>query len=278
MTSLQHAKWLASGLHWRLARPLVALRDRLRHYGYTVYDVGDPRHLDAEPPEDHTPYSETGWPGTTPYGWVTAVDIMPPPAGSGLPSLLDLGLQIERDWPGWLKYMNRPTNLANTRAVHVSRQPDPASRSSGDVGHIHLSCRSDVTLSRAGDGYDPVAHLRGQSEEDIMAGLTDEEQKDLYRRVRNAELILWYGVKGGEDSVPESLVAGTAASPVPLPAGAPLELVKTINGQGVVPTPEQWASLTAAVEAKVASAIAAALDPATLAQAAFDGAQRAERE
>lgn len=35
MTSAQHAAWIKRGSPWRLARPLLALRDRLRGYGYT---------------------------------------------------------------------------------------------------------------------------------------------------------------------------------------------------------------------------------------------------
>lgn len=156
-------------MQWQLARPLVALRDRLRSYGYTVYDIGDTRHLDHIPPEDHTPYSETGWPGTTPYGWVTAIDIMPPPDNS-LPSLQSLGGQIFGDRQGnvtgvsWLKYMNwGPVN--NRTAIHDQWQPNHVRRSSSDVGHIHLSSRSDVTQSTVGDNYDPVARLRGDLEE-----------------------------------------------------------------------------------------------------------------
>lgn len=156
-------------MQWQLARPLVALRDRLRRYGYTVYDIGDTRHLDHIPPEDHTPYSETGWPGTTPYGWVTAIDIMPPPNNS-LPSLQSLGGQILSDrqagvnGASWLKYMNwGPVN--NWTAVHDQWQPNHVRRSSSDVGHIHLSSRSDVTQSTVGDNYDPVARLRGDLEE-----------------------------------------------------------------------------------------------------------------
>lgn len=180
-TSPQHTRWIRSGLQWQLARPLVALRDRLRGYGYTVYDIGDTGHMDHIPPEDHTPYSETGWPGTTPYGWVTAIDVMPP-TRVGLPSLQALGQQLYNDMQAdhsgvaWLKYMNwGPIN--DRSAVHDSWQPAHVRRSSSDVGHIHLSGRSDATQSTAGDTYDPIARLRGQQEEDM----TPEQQALLER-------------------------------------------------------------------------------------------------
>lgn len=145
MTSAQHRQWNASGLQWRLAYPLVAVRDDLRAKGYTVYDIGNDNHMDHDPPEDHTPYSETGYPGKTPYGWVTAIDIMP---NSRLESLQVLGLRFKNGrnsgvYP-WLKYMNwGPRD--DYHAIHSSWQPDYAETSSTDTGHIHLSCYSTYT-------------------------------------------------------------------------------------------------------------------------------------
>ena len=169
MTSPQHAQWIRSGRQWQLARPLLVLRDRLRGYGYTVYDLGDTGHLDRIPPEDHTPYSETGWPGATPYGWVTAIDVMPPSSTqprTGLPSLQSLGGQLFADRQAgvpaarWLKYMNwGPAD--DRHAVHDRWEPGHQRSMSDDAGHIHLSCRSDVTSAKYGDAYDPIARLRG---------------------------------------------------------------------------------------------------------------------
>lgn len=184
MTSRQHALWITRGKPMKVARPLAALRDRLRRYGYTVYDLGDTGHLDHQPPEDHTPYSETGWPGTTPYGWVTAIDIMPPPARLRLPSLPVLAGQIFKDMTAglkdvsWLKYMNWGP-IDDRHAVHDQWQPNHVRRSSSDVGHTHISGRSDMTQSTVGDNYDPVARIRNptpippapQEDEDIMAFL-----------------------------------------------------------------------------------------------------------
>ncbi len=158
--SPQHQLWLDLGLDWHLALPLLALRNRLRRYGYTVFDIGNNRHLDHEPPEDHTPYSETGWPIHTPYGWVTAIDVMPPPAGSPLPSLAELGWRIHDDRQAgvagvaWLKYMN--WEPGDGKCWHESWQPAYVRRSSSDRGHLHLSCRSDMVNSAAAADYDPI--------------------------------------------------------------------------------------------------------------------------
>lgn len=186
-TSPQHARWIRSGMQWQLARPLVSLRDRLRSYGYTVYDIGDTRHLDHIPPEDHTPYSETGWPKPTPYGWVTAIDIMPPPVGR-LPSLQQLGNQLYADRVGglvavsWLKYMNWGP-VSDASAKQDAWEPNHVRRSSSDVGHIHLSCRSDMTASNIGNTYDPVARLRGvlmESEEEPMPFVAKDTNSGRY--------------------------------------------------------------------------------------------------
>jgi hypothetical protein len=174
LTSRQHARWNSLGLRWQLAWPQVALRDRLRRYGYTVYDIGDTRHLDHVPPEDHTPYSETGWPiKATEYTWVTAIDIMPPPS-RGLPSLQRLGAQMLGDRKAghggitWLKYMNWEPVGNNTGPCYHEQFQDGGYRqfSSSDRGHIHLSCRSDALRWTSGNTYDPVARVRGQLDDE----------------------------------------------------------------------------------------------------------------
>lgn len=157
--------WVARGSPFRLMRPAADLRDRLRAYGYTVYDIGDRAHLEREPPEDHTPYSATGWPGEAEYGVGYAIDIMPP-ATAGLPSLQKLGAQILADRATgdaqirWLKYMNwEPQRNNGGPCYHESWQPDHSRRSSTDRGHIHLSGLTGYEDSTIGREYDPVARV-----------------------------------------------------------------------------------------------------------------------
>lgn len=165
--SSAYDRWVAAGEPFTLAKPLATLRDVLRRYGYTVYDKGDDRHLLADPPEDHTPYSATGWPQASPFGWGFAIDIMPPPSGSGLPSLAKLGAQLVADRKagvagvGWLKYIN--WEPGDGSCYHDSWQPSFARRDSSDRGHIHLSGRTDFQTSDAAAGYDPVARVRSNA-------------------------------------------------------------------------------------------------------------------
>lgn len=153
MTSRQHLNWINHGKpDSGLVKPLAQLRDLLRAAGYTVYDFPNTEHLDHVPPEDHTYYSETNWPGGQELWWRHAIDIMPPPAGSNLPSLQAIGQRLydARQAGGipWLKYMNWPSTGDLSRAVQDRWEPGHARGSSGDTGHIHLSSTTGVqTLS-----------------------------------------------------------------------------------------------------------------------------------
>ncbi len=171
MATTAYNNWVRDGRPWKVAAPIKAIGDVLRRYGYVVYYLGsdDSSHLQASKPQDHCPFSYTGWPASHPYPWVTAMDIMPPKAGSGLPSLQRLGAQMIADrqagHPGmaWLKYINHEPDRDNGGACwHHSWQPNYARVSSSDRGHIHASGRSDmVTAAGAAATYDPVARIRG---------------------------------------------------------------------------------------------------------------------
>lgn len=153
MTSRQHQNWINKGRQDSgLVKPLALLRDLLRAAGYTVYDFPNAEHLDHVPPEDHTYYSETNWPGGQELWWRHAIDIMPPPAGSSLPSLQTIGQRLydARQAGGitWLKYMNWPSTGDLAHAVQDRWEPSHARSSSSDAGHIHLSSTTGVqTLS-----------------------------------------------------------------------------------------------------------------------------------
>lgn len=138
MTSAQHQHWIDEGSHWEEAVPIRELRHAIEHVfnppADTLGTLGDPSHLDAEPPEDHTPYSETGWPGPTPRGFVTALDYN----GPGWESLFMF--LIEQRMAGrmpWIKYIN-------FRGIHHRWEPDYRSSETSDwKGHGHLSIGSD---------------------------------------------------------------------------------------------------------------------------------------
>lgn len=159
---MNYRQWMEAGKPFRVADPVANLATILRSYGYTVGTIGNTAHLTAKVPEDHTPYSATGWPHPSEYPWVHACDIMPPPGGKNLPTLAQLGAQIVADRNagvpsiGWLKYIN--WTHADGHCVHEKWMPGHTVSASNDTGHIHLSGRTDYT--RVPAVYDPVVRSR----------------------------------------------------------------------------------------------------------------------
>lgn len=201
--------WVKAGEPYEVVASVASLQDTLEAHGYTVYAYPDEAHQTAVPPEDHTAYSSTGWPGKAQFGKGYAIDIMPPKPGQKskidgllLPNLVQLGDQMVADRKAsvselsWLKYLNR-TDAAG-RCWHEKWQPDYVRTTSNDKGHIHASGRTDIT---AATGYDPVARIRGADD------MTPEQDNKL----DTVERILttgWtgraaFGVKYGVDAKPE---------------------------------------------------------------------------
>lgn len=150
MTTQAYRDWLADGKPYVLAQPCADLVRELRGQGYVVYHYPDDRHLLADPPEDHTPFSATGWPVKSAYPVGHAIDVMPT---KGVADLAALARRIlagkNADAPGLaaLKYMNW-TDVDGS-CWHESWQPDHVRRTSTDRGHIHLSMRSDSDTQHA---------------------------------------------------------------------------------------------------------------------------------
>jgi hypothetical protein len=169
MASQAYYDWKAAGEPYTRARPTLEFLQMLRGHGYTVYDYPDIDHLTAEPPEDHTPFSATGWPIAS-KRWVGhAVDVMPPAVSSALPTLPNLARQIIKDKDAkvhgteWIKYMNWTDEDGICRKERWWLDGSRTTTSSTDKGHVHISGRSDMDTSDvvSASGWDPVARLRG---------------------------------------------------------------------------------------------------------------------
>lgn len=222
MASQAYHDWVAAGKPKSYGRAVKAFADKLRAHGYTVYMDGDDRHLEHEPPEDHTFYSATGWPGTSPRWYCMAADVMPPAngqkskiTGQPLPSLQKLSAQLKKDkmdgvkGAQFVKYMNHePEANYSGPCYHESWQPNHSRSSSSDRGHIHVSSRSDYATSSASDGYDLVARVMG---DDMNEAQTDAwyasrvQAKDGtdYADTRNQLRAVAWQYKGG--GLPEGL-------------------------------------------------------------------------
>lgn len=174
MADEAYYRWVAAGKPYVRSLPAEQTKLAIRGHGYTVYDYPNTSHQLADPAEDHTAYSEVGWPIAS-KEWVGhAIDIMPPDPAAVIAgvvaSLPMLARQIIKDKdagvPGtrWIKYMNWTDEAG---ICHQERwMPDHTTRPSTDQGHIHISARSDVDTSDevAVSGWDPVERVMNMTD------------------------------------------------------------------------------------------------------------------
>lgn len=171
MATQAYRNWLAAGEPYQLAEWMNDVVETMQDHGYTVYHYPDISHLTTDQPQDHAPFSYTGWPIDSPFGKGFGVDIMP--KNGDARSLAPLARQIIADKDAGhpalagLKYINWTDG--NGSVWQTSWKPTKATRPNTDKGHIHLSGRSDSAHWRA-VGYDPIARMNG---EDDMAGIED---------------------------------------------------------------------------------------------------------
>lgn len=171
--------WINAGKPYTLIRPAVAIVAILRGHGLTVYHYPNDAHLKADVPEDHTPFSVTGWPvppgataATANKRWkARGVDVMPRSGSAAhIKENADIARQLIKDrnagHPGvmWIKYLNWTDEGGVCRQERWT--PDHVTRSSGDRDHIHISGRSDADDDTRADTYDPIARMNGADDMD----------------------------------------------------------------------------------------------------------------
>lgn len=104
-------------------------------------------HYQSSYPQDHTPFSVTGWPLASPQWWVFATDVMHRP---------DLGVDCDKLFPYWLTEaragrMPWLKYLIYKATVYDVRYGWRPQSSSGHDKHIHLSARTDHRNTSLGD-------------------------------------------------------------------------------------------------------------------------------
>jgi hypothetical protein len=161
MASQSYYSWLSAGQPYTLARPCKQLQKCLQGHGFVVYDYPNTAHLTAGTPEDHTPFSATGYPSTSPRWWGHAIDIMPKgDSASARKEIADLARQFIAMRDGglpalkWLKYMNWTDENGTCRQENW-KTGTRRTYSSSDKGHIHMSSFTGYESSTVADGYDP---------------------------------------------------------------------------------------------------------------------------
>lgn len=109
--------------------------------------IGDETHLTAEIPQDHTPFSATGWPDAHPYPTVLALDVMHhPQAGCDVGPLVDYWVAEARagETP-WVKYI-----IWRAQRFDVRDGWKPV-EAKGHFDHAHVSFRTDYFNVSIGD-------------------------------------------------------------------------------------------------------------------------------
>ncbi|GAB3835125.1 hypothetical protein ACFPIJ_11410 [Dactylosporangium cerinum] len=177
--SLAYFAWLARLRPYTLMRPAAALQRNLKRHGLTVYDYPDDDHLRASTPEDHTPFSATGWPLKSAFGIGHGLDVMPrTDTAAGRAENAAIARQLIKDRDAdrsgvlWIKYINWTDERGVCRQERW--MPNRTTRSSTDKGHIHISGRSDCDDDARAETYDPL------SEGDPFMALSDQQQTDLW--------------------------------------------------------------------------------------------------
>ena len=198
MASQGYRDWIRAGRPYTLIRPARAVQATLLGHGITVWDFPDESHQKAEPPEDHTPYSATGWPGPNQRWKARGLDIMPrSDSKAHRKENADIARQMIRDRdagvPGamWIKYINWTDEDGVCRQERWTSSANPlqrTTRSSTDRGHVHVSGRSDADNDTRADGYDPLARMRGMTGDDMANTWTfiDQPPADQWRISQNA--------------------------------------------------------------------------------------------
>jgi hypothetical protein len=137
MATAAYRTWVNLGRPFRLATPIIELRDWARANGVPVLGtIGNEEHLTKNFPEDHTPFSFTAWPVPLDGYVVTAID---------LANVNNLGQKIEDQARAgklpWLKYMNHSGQHLDSRDLDndgIRWEETPSSDE-----HVHLSIRTD---------------------------------------------------------------------------------------------------------------------------------------
>lgn len=149
MAVVAYSRWEAQG---RPVEPCTPVRDIVARMKAKYPNAGpfswyaNEAHYQAVPAEDHTPFSQTGWPGPSPQWVVFATDIMHQPT-KGVDCAKLFAYWIAEARAGrmpWLKYMIWQAKIYDVRNQWRGNP------SAGHYDHIHLSVRTDHRFTSLG--------------------------------------------------------------------------------------------------------------------------------
>lgn len=166
--------WDKLGRPLEPARPIREVVERLRvaypraAEAHLFSWYADEAHYQAEPPQDHTPFSATGWPLESPRWVVFATDVMHrPDQGVDCFDLFPYWLyEAKAGRMPWLKYL-----IWQAKRYDLRNDYAPVD-ASGHFGHVHLSARTDHQHTSLGDWSVEGDTMITQVEADLIANTT----------------------------------------------------------------------------------------------------------
>lgn len=218
------------------ARPIREFVERMRlAYPGNVFSwYANEEHYQAEPPQDHTPFSATGWPLPSPRWVVFATDVMHKPnQGVDCGVLFTYWLaEAKAGRMPWLKYL-----IWQAKVYDVRNDWKPQANT-GHYDHIHLSARTDYqfasldswSVTPEEDDLDTKQNARLINTANIVAALAQGKLKatgllsDAGQPIADMDLSAYY------TRIADVVIAKLPANP-PNGGGEPFPWTITLTGE-----------------------------------------------
>lgn len=202
MATTAYNRWVADGRPFRLATPVAMYRNAFYAAGWpngSIGTIGDEAHLQAATPQDHTPFSTTGWPVAHPYPYITAIDVL---HGVSRETMLDSIVsywlsQARMGKTPWVKYIIYKGHSWSVRDGWVQHSAE------GHYDHVHVSMRTDYVSASIGD-WNPLGTNGGGNAmwEQVLPLPSAEFPELLGQTQEQAGLILaWTGARARRQEV-----------------------------------------------------------------------------
>lgn len=161
MATQAYHDWVAAGRPFNLATPIKEYLAAFHAAGWpfdTLGTIGDEAHLQAARPQDHCPFSVTGWPDPNRYPYVCAFDAGHDPAnGRDMNPVVAYWLSEARAGrTPWVKY------IVWRGQIYDVRDGWAALPAVGHFDHAHMSIRTDWTGRSIGT-FKPVGRITAVS-------------------------------------------------------------------------------------------------------------------
>lgn len=213
MATQVYTNWVKAGRPFKLATPVAQYRTAFLAAGWPVGSIGtlgDEAHLQAATPEDHTPFSVTGWPQANPYPYVHAIDVSHDVSRETiLDSLVARWVSDARAGrTPWVKYIIYKGRSWSVRSNWEQRPAD------NHYDHAHVSMRTDYTMASIG-AWNPLS-TGGQDDmlKDEVIPLPAKEFPELLGQDHEvaSTVLAWTGARVRRQEVEMSTLKGVVQS------------------------------------------------------------------